>query len=102
MSTARWSLALPVVCIECSSIPGVLTKQIARRKFLAGARTKSIHLSDQFFQAVILRISQRTSAESGKPSAENHTIVCILRCSDDLLFQTARGFVHHQKGKTLC
>src|SRR5438552_3085122 len=93
MSSARPSLALPVVSIECSSILGVLTKQIARRKLLAGTRMQSIHLGHEFFQAVILRVSQRAAAERGKPRPENHAVICILRRCDDLLFKTARSFV---------
>ena len=79
----------------------MLTKQIARRKFLSGARMESIHLSHELFQTIILRKSQRPTAEGGKPGAENHAVICVFRRRDDLFFKTARGFVHHQKGEAV-
>src|ERR1043166_1306221 len=88
--------------IECSSILGVLTKQIARCKLLASQRPELLHLAHKLFQTMVLRKSQRSATENRKSRPQDHAVIRVFRRRDHLLFQTARRFVHHQERQTVC
>src|SRR3954465_1055330 len=71
---ARRSLALPVL-VKCSSVLGVLAKQIARRKFVPGTGMNPIHVRHDFLEADAFRITQRPSSKDRKARPENHAVV---------------------------
>src|SRR5437868_15307591 len=100
-SAARASPALPVVFVECSAVLGMVAKQIARRKLLAGAGMDPIQVGYDLLQADAFGITQRASSKNREAGAENHPVVRVFRGGDDFFFETTRRLVHHQIGQTI-
>ena len=70
----------------------MLPEQITRLEFPAVAVARADHFRD----SKMIRKTQRPAAQRGETGSEDHSVVGILRRRDDLLFEAARGFIHHQ------
>ena len=54
---------------------------------------------DHFLDPEMIGETERSPAQRRKTGAKDHAVIGVLGRGDDLFFETARGFVHHQVNK---
>jgi hypothetical protein len=86
--------------IKLRSLSRVLFQYLTRRKLLFALR-ESLHFLVVLFQPKVFRETQWPPAERRKTGSHNQSEVRVLGRIDYLLFHTTRGFVDHQKDKTV-